>query len=462
MDKNQMPGQDDDTVAYLKSRLLIAENDAENLEKALADALREFNRVNDELTAVYASRRWKLAAAFPSLGRDGKPLERTAKTETAEPLRLDEKTILVIDHHVPEYDKNAGDRSMFGYIQLFAAMGYHVVFIGDDFEAKEPYLSALAEMGVTVLAGEYYASHWRDWIAQNAAHIFAAVISRPLVAKRFMRYIKENTNALILYFGVDLHFLREQRGVDTGASATRQEEIEVLRAIEHAAMHDADAVLMYNDDEKAIIKKEFGVDAVTVPLYFYYDIPARKTAFADTKDILFVGGFAHKPNVDAMRWFVAEIVPLVRQALPDAGLVILGSDPPREILDMAAEDITVTGFVTDVELAEYYEKCRVCVVPLRFGAGVKGKTVEAMYNGIPIVSTQIGVEGMKDIVSVIPPVGTKEDFAAQVVRMYLNEEAWTAAGNAYRKYLLEYASFTAAKEIFKKIFGDVDGRKETV
>lgn len=133
--------------------------------------------------------------------------------------------------------------------------------------------------------------------------------------------------------------------------------------------------------------------------------------------LLFVGYLRHSPNVDALRFFVDEVFPLIRQQLPQAKLTIVGKDAPPEIA-MLAEDrsIDLTGFVEDVR--PYYSNHSVFVAPIRYGAGVRVKILEAMAAGIPVVTTSLGAEGIQGTAGRHYLVGdTPAAFAQQVVRV---------------------------------------------
>ena len=123
-----------------------------------------------------------------------------------------------------------------------------------------------------------------------------------------------------------------------------------------------------------------------------------------------------------MIWHVNEVWPLIRQNLPDIHFYIIGSKPPPEILKMANEHITVTGFISDEALEEYYEKCKLVVAPLRFGAGVKGKVIDALYNAMPLVTTSIGAEGIQDAQEVMKIADDTEAFADVVSTLYNDEK----------------------------------------
>ncbi len=134
------------------------------------------------------------------------------------------------------------------------------------------------------------------------------------------------------------------------------------------------------------------------------------------KHILFTGNMDYAPNVDAVIYFAREIFPLIREKIPGVRFVIAGQRPVKKVLELAAEDIEVTGFVKD--LSEMYSKAAIVVAPLRFGAGTQNKVLEAMAMGVPVVSRNIGFNGL-NIVSgegVILALET-EEFAAQCVRL---------------------------------------------
>jgi glycosyltransferase involved in cell wall biosynthesis len=137
--------------------------------------------------------------------------------------------------------------------------------------------------------------------------------------------------------------------------------------------------------------------------------------------MVFIGGFLHDPNVDAMMWFVRDIMPTVE----DAGrhLVILGSDPPPRIMALRSPEVDVTGYVEDAD--PYFNAAAVFVAPLRYGAGVKGKIGHAMSRGLPVVTTSIGAEGIGIIDGVHGLVrDDAKSFADAVTEVASNRELW--------------------------------------
>jgi glycosyltransferase involved in cell wall biosynthesis len=265
--------------------------------------------------------------------------------------------------------------------------------------------------------------------------------------------VKEMSQAKIIYFGHDLHFLRERREYQVKQEAKYlQSSIEWLKR-ELDLSVKADISYFFSDAEKRELQKinPFAVIDV-VPLYIYDRFKHRRERADERKDIMFVGGFSHTPNIDAMEWFVESIWPIIEDNLPDTTLYIIGSNPTKEILALAKENIVVTGFVDDAVLDNYYRSCKVVVAPLRYGAGIKGKVVDALYNGMPLVTTTIGAEGFEDAQSAMMIADQPEQFAEKVQILYQDEKLAEWYAEHAEKYCRKYFSETYAKEKMNLIF----------
>ncbi|MOA22497.1 Glycosyl transferases group 1 [compost metagenome] len=162
---------------------------------------------------------------------------------------------------------------------------------------------------------------------------------------------------------------------------------------------------------------------------------------------MFVGGFNHTPNYDGITWFLDEVFQTIKQHVPDMKLYIVGSNPPEDLKAKAADDIIVTGFVTDEELEKHYNISRLVIVPLRYGAGVKGKVVEALYYQVPVVTTSIGSEGLERADNVMVIENDSTDFSAAVIDLYQNQENWTKYSKAAGEYINQYFSVETARNI---------------
>jgi sugar transferase (PEP-CTERM/EpsH1 system associated) len=146
------------------------------------------------------------------------------------------------------------------------------------------------------------------------------------------------------------------------------------------------------------------------------------TAQPDPRTIVCTGNMSYFPNADGVKYFVEEILPLVRVEIPDVRFLIVGQNPPRAIRSLEGNGITVTGTVPDIR--EYYLRAAVAVSPIRFGSGTLNKVLEPMALGIPVVATTIGIEGLPFKEREHLLIGrTPEEFAAHVVHVIQNPEA---------------------------------------
>jgi glycosyltransferase involved in cell wall biosynthesis len=180
------------------------------------------------------------------------------------------------------------------------------------------------------------------------------------------------------------------------------------------------------------------------------NVKGTSASFAERRDIVFVGGYQHTPNIDAVQYFVEEIMPLLRKKLPGIRFYAVGSKPPAEIQALASEDVIIAGFVED--LTALLDKMRVSVAPLRYGAGIKGKIGSAMAVGLPVVATTLAVEGMsltngEDVMVADGP----EQFADAVVSLYQDEVLW----NRISHNGIEFAENAWGAEAAWKILSDI-------
>jgi len=329
------------------------------------------------------------------------------------------KTILVIDHYVPEFDKDAGSKTVFQYLKLFVSLNFNVKFIGDNFYRHEPYTTVLQQLGIEVLYGADYAANWQQWILSNHDKFDYVLLNRPHVSAKYIDFIKHNTNAIILYYGHDLHFVRLTRQFDIERRRELLEEAAKWKKIEISLFNKADIILAPSEKERDLIKG-LGTQqhVISLPPYVFDRLAELPNDFSERKDIFFIGGFTHTPNKDAVLWYTKEVWPMVKAAIPAAKFIIAGSNAPPEILALASDDVDVIGFISDEALQKLYNKVRVAVIPLRYGAGVKGKTVEAMYHGIPLVSTECGMEGLPRGIDFLSPKNDAAGFAREVIRLY--------------------------------------------
>ena len=159
-------------------------------------------------------------------------------------------------------------------------------------------------------------------------------------------------------------------------------------------IRDFDKALVCSNEDRKYLQEEHHLYNVNI-LPNGVDLTVfsgEQHRYEQDKVILFTGNMDYAPNVDAVDYFATDIFPQILEKFPDVRFVIAGQRPVKKVLQLASDNITVTGFVKD--LGEMYRKASIVVAPLRFGAGTQNKVLEAMAMGVPVVSHNIGFNGL--------------------------------------------------------------------
>jgi len=366
----------------------------------------------------------------------------------------DKKTVVVIDHYVPFYDKDAGSRSTWLYLQAMVEQGLNVKFLPANFFPHEPYTSELQQLGVEVLVGESYARHWKQWFSDNQQHIDVIYLHRPHITEDFIDFLSSLKNRpKLIYFGHDLHYLRIGRQAQLNHDKKVEKEASEWKDREFEIFQKVDKVFYPSQTEVDEIKAEMpDIDVSAIPLYLINKPAPGQYQHEHRDDLLFVGGFAHPPNIDAVRWFVKQVLPKVLEQIPTLRFHIVGSKVPESIKELESDNVLVHGFLTEDELIALYGKVKMSVVPLRYGAGVKGKILEALQAGIPIVTTPIGGEGIPEAENVMVISETPETMSEHIVTLYQDEAYCQHFLQHYPNYIDRYFSRKAVADVIKTHF----------
>jgi glycosyltransferase involved in cell wall biosynthesis len=233
----------------------------------------------------------------------------------------------------------------------------------------------------------------------------------------------------------DLHFLRQIRDAMVAKDSTSLDMAMETRDTEISVLSGAELVLSYSAIEQAVITSHIAKGPKTGLLPWVIDPRPLKAPFGKRRDIAFLGGFSHTPNIAAVRFFADEVMPLLRVALPGIRFLVYGSAVPPEVEALASDDVIIKGYVKDV--SEVFDSCRVFVAPLLSGAGMKGKVLDCIAAGIPSVLSPIAAEGIGlrdgfDTIIAVKP----EEWVQGIMKLYNGEAAW----NTMSKHLLELAA----------------------
>ncbi len=348
--------------------------------------------------------------------------------------------VLVVDHYVPQPDRDAGSRTIMQFILRFLEHGYRVKFWPQNLHFDPAYVPPLQQLGVEVIYGAEYAGKFEEWMREHGATLDCILLSRPHIAVQFIELARKHSAAPILYYGHDVHHLRldDQLRVMPDDAAVRKER-QMIAELEHEVWRSVDAVYYPSESETTQVRAWLAlhapqVRAHTVPAYAFdesHDDPTRN--LHEREGLIFVAGFAHPPNVDAALWFVREVLPRVHQRLPGVRLSLVGSNPSAAVRALQDVHIEVTGFVTDDELARRYARARIVVAPLRFGGGIKGKVIEALRHGVPCVTTSAGAQGL-DACEALAVCDAADDFTQRILELIGDDAEWrrrALAGQAF-------------------------------
>lgn len=363
--------------------------------------------------------------------------------------------VLIADYQIPQWTNEAGLRLTWMYIELFLDLGYRVLFRPSNLFPVEPYTSIMEARGVEVLHGRDYLD-MEAWLRDHGKAIDYAYLSRWEVADPLMEPLRRHTKAKIVFQVVDLHYLREQRQWEnlgkegTSPESTRQKEIE-YRLIEAS-----DAIHTPSTYESELLQAEFPHKRIAdVPIFFYEDLPEPEV-HPRGKNLLFVGGYGHPPNEDAILWFAEAILPGILEKHPETKVHLIGGGAGRQVQALAGEHVAIHGRVDDDALDAAYRSSDIAVVPLRFGAGVKGKVVEAMAKGLPVVTTPIGAEGIPERGRPLVVGQTAEELQNRIIALLDDYEARRALAEQGQTFILENYSRGRAVDILRSDFASGD------
>ncbi len=363
--------------------------------------------------------------------------------------------ILVIDHYVPQLDRDAGSRAMNGYLRFLSQSGFHVTFWSENKAYDPHYGPAYQALGIEIVYAWPAQLDFNDWMSRRGADFDYVFVSRPHVAVQFLNSLKKFTAAKLLFIGHDLHGARLRAEREVNPTIGLDQEIEKADRMEEAVWNAVDAIYYPSREEAEYVSRQ-GVKAPAraLPLFLFKDdeiVP--RPSVQDLHDplvphVMFVGGFRHRPNVDGILWFCREVWPTVQQQHPAARLTIAGSEPPIEVLQLASSSIVVTGYISDDDLEALYRSADVVVAPLRFGAGVKGKVVEALRQGVPIVLTSIAAQGIEDIDKAGTLADEAHSFAHKVIELLRPGEHRAILARKGQDLVRAHYSLDAVRSVF--------------
>ena len=341
--------------------------------------------------------------------------------------------ILIIGKVWPEPSSSAAGSRTLQLINLFLEQNWQVSFACAASESD--YSFDLKSLGISTLHIVLNDSSFDDLVKNMQPHM--VLFDRFTSEEQFGWRVAQNCpNALRILDTIDLHCLRlaRQEAIKQNRDFSLLDLNSDFAKREIASIYRSDVSLMISDYEMDLLINHFNIES-SLLLYvpFLLDPILKKDnqwpSFSEREHFLSIGNFLHEPNWDAVLFLKQFIWPLIRKQLPKAEIHIYGAYPSKKVFDLnnLKEGFLIKGRADSVE--RVMKKTKVCLAPLRFGAGIKGKLIDAMQFGVPSVTTDIGAEAMhgefpwNGIIANQP-----HKFAEAAVELYTNEIKWQQAG----------------------------------
>jgi glycosyltransferase involved in cell wall biosynthesis len=358
---------------------------------------------------------------------------------------------LVLDHAFPTPWSDAGSAAVVSHIRALQDLGYKVSFVPGGPAAMHPKATpAMERFGVAC----FYEPSIRsvaEVLREIGQGLDLVYIHRLPNARGYLDDVRRLApRARVVFSVADLHYLREERQADVSGDARLKEAAREQRAAELAIAARVDAIITHSAVEAAMLRAELPDAAIAVVPWLIPSIPVKRPA-AERSGLAFVGSYTHAPNLDAARWLVEEIMPLVHARNPSITCYLVGEGLPDGFQSPDRPWLRVLGWVSDLH-DQVYERVRLTVAPLRFGAGVKGKVLESLAAGVPCVMTTLAAEG-------IPlPDGARgwirdraDDFADAIVAMHDGALASEPEIIAARSSIQIMCSASNVKNLIEKV-----------
>jgi len=361
-----------------------------------------------------------------------------------------EKTVLVLDDRIPVPGQGSGYPRANELLRFLGELGYKItLFPLDNTTPWQPHTFEFQQLGIEVFYGGNL--DFNKFAQERLGYYDIVIVSRPHNLEKTYDTIKACfSNAYLIYDAEAMFSVREILKAKSQGVMLSEGRTKAMMGKEICLMKKADMVTTVSENEKQLIVKKSGLRNVMV-IGHSINTQDYNSDFNARKDVLFVGGFlaSNGPNDDAVLYFVKEIWPRVQKSL-SCKFYIVGINPPDSVKNLASSSVIVTGFVPDLQ--EYYDKCRLFVVPHRYAAGIPWKLQEAMSCGIPsvvseLMASQLNLQDGKEVLVASNP----DEFADKIIELYQNEDLWRQLQMNAIKYIETECSPLKIKNTLKTI-----------
>ena len=331
--------------------------------------------------------------------------------------------ILWLEACVITPDQDSGSLRTLRLLRLLLKLGCKVTFAADNLLADEPYGQQLRDEGIEVLHAPHVKS-MGEYLRDHGGLYDVVTLCRHYIAIQHVDLLREHHPGTHIWFDtIDLHYLRLRRQHDVDQASATLKMAELAHREECEVISKSDLTIVVSEVEVAELANE-APDAKVAIISNIHEVVHDRPGFDDRSGVMFVGGFQHPPNIDAVEYYAKEIWPLLTELCPDLETYIIGSRMPDSLKRLGeSKGLKMLGFVED--LTPYYESCKLAIAPLRYGAGVKGKVNQALSYGLPVVGSPDAFEGMgltheREVMVADTPQG----FADSIAKVCDNRGLW--------------------------------------
>ena len=382
--------------------------------------------------------KWRASLAGHALNGDQPLIERD---------RYVNKRILWVEACMLTPDQDSGSLRTFRVLDLLTQLDCKVTFIADNLQGGEPYVTQLQQKGIEVQRAPYVARV--DRYLEEAGHQFdVIVLCRHYIAIQYVELIRRLfPNTAIWFDTIDLHYLRLRRQFELDQDASTKAMATLAHTEETTLVRQVDHTLVVSNVEVNALATEVPGSKVTI-VSNIHEVSRFFPGRDGREHVMFVGGFQHPPNIDAVQYLAREIWPKFVAMQPTARMFVIGSKMPESLRrEGQAAGLDMVGYVEDLE--PFYTSCVMAVAPLRYGAGVKGKVNQALSYGTPVVGTTMAIEGMNVVDSVDVKIADDSvAFADAMHAVYTDPVLWNnLASNGQQAMAKEFSADVARKQL---------------
>ncbi|WP_042721183.1 glycosyltransferase family 4 protein [Flavobacterium sp. B17] len=360
------------------------------------------------------------------------------------------KTILFVSRDFPTHDKDSGSNRLKEIIFIYKDLGYNCILFAPYMFEDDTYVKFYQQKNIIVFVENNKFRNIYDFLI-SFKKIDFLWFNGPLALNLFYKKMKTILpHVKFIYDMVDIHFLRYKRAIEIEPNRiSLKKKYKHFFRLETVIAPQLDYIIAISDKEKEIMSQYADKNKIITISNIHYpkiDISERKN-FAASKGVVFIGSI-HEPNIDAVKFLYDKIMPLVWKINPELEVSVIGNVADKLDLKLYPK-FKFLGFVESIE--DHFMQSKIMVAPLRFGAGVKGKIGQAFEYFLPVVTTDIGAEGMQLVNEKNVLIANDEkSFAEAIIRLNNDEKLW----NTLREHSVDSLkpfSIAAVSETLKKI-----------